>query len=67
MVGVVPEIDGDLPARVILRRGHYSFIPTVISSRTQLKLKNGWCWWGGRPWPPIDSGHGGPPHRVTVI
>jgi len=33
---------------------------TIISSRTQRKLKNSWCWWGGRPWPPLAGGHGGP-------
>ena len=28
------------------------FSSTIIASRTPRKMKNGWCWWGGRPWPP---------------
>ena len=34
--------------------GHNRWVSyqTVISLRTQRKMKNGWCWWGGRPWPP---------------
>lgn len=39
-------------------------IQTVISLRTQQKIKNGWCWWGGRAWPPLNSGHGGPLHPL---
>src|SRR4030042_1545930 len=38
-------------------------ILTIISSSTQQKMKNSWCRWGGRPWPPVAGGHGGPPHR----
>ena len=36
-------------------------------SRIQRKMKNGWCWWGGRPWPPLAGGHGGPPLRIFHI
>jgi hypothetical protein len=47
-------------------------IPAVISLQTQRKMKNGWCWWGGRPWPRLSvGGRGGPPHcteaRITEL
>ena len=42
-------------------------IPTIIFLRTQRKMKNGCCWWSGRPWPPLAGGHGGPPHQPTFI
>ena len=34
-----------------IKRRLWRALPTG-SSRTQQKIKNGWCWRGGRPWPP---------------